>query len=169
MARNDNIAGAKQVGDLQDFAIFASLIAQLFDLRQFETQHADHAAVDGVGRGLHGFAAGADDAQGGFEFHRAGEHQGGVFAQAQTGGVTALLDEFGLVFLERFERGEAGDENGRLAVLGGIELFGGAVGADFGQVVAEHLGGALEERLRGGPRGDEFARHAYRLGALAGK
>ena len=64
--------------------------------RLVEAQHAGHAAGRGQGGGLHRLAAAADDLEPGLEVDRAGEDQGGVFAQAQPGGTLAGGDDIGI-------------------------------------------------------------------------
>ena len=122
-ARNDDVARAKQVGDFEDFAV-AGLFAKGLDLDPFQPEDAHHAAGRGVGGLLHGRAAPLHQHQPVLELHHAGEDHGRVFAQAQPGGRLAGQDHVGRFGPQRFQRRQAGDEDRRLAVDGGIELVG---------------------------------------------
>ena len=64
------------------------------------------------------------------EAQRPGKHQGGVLAQAQPGRRRAGGHGGGLAGSQRFQGGQAGDEDGRLADDGGVEPFRRAVAAD---------------------------------------
>ena len=57
------------------------------------------------------------------EIDRAGEEQGRVFAQAQTSGELAILDFVGLLFIHDGQSGDGRDEQRRLAVVRGIQVF----------------------------------------------
>ena len=139
------------------------------DLLALHAEDADHAAGRGVGGVLHRAATLLHDAQARFEIHHAGEHQGRVLAEAQAGRRRAALDQLGRVLLQLLQRGEAGDEQRRLAVHGRIELLRRAFGAELVEVVAEHLGRAIEQRpCRGHLRAHGRA-HADGLSALAGE
>ena len=70
---------------------------------------------------------------------------------------------------QRFQRGQAGDEDRRLAVDGRIELVGRPLEAELRQVVAEHVGGAIVQPADAGQRLGQPLAHAHRLCALSGK
>ena len=99
-----------------------------------------------LGRGLHRPPAGLHDLQPVVERHRPGEDERRVLAEAQPGGRDHAGERVRFGRLELFERGEAGDEDRRLADVGGVEPLGRAVDADVEQVVAE-------DRRRPGRRG----------------
>ena len=94
-ARDDDVARAEQVG-LPEPAERRDPAAQLVDGRLVEAQDAGHAAGRGQSRGLHRLTAPADHLEPRLEIHRAGEDQGGVFAQAKPGGTLAGGDDFGI-------------------------------------------------------------------------
>ena len=132
-------------------------------------ENADHAAGRGVGGRLHGLAARLHHAQPVGETQRVGERQRGVFAEAQAGRGDALAGRRGFVLAQRFEGGEAGDEQGRLADDGGIEPRFRPVPADVGEVVAENLRRLIVHAADGGrPCGKDLA-HADHLRPWPGK
>ena len=92
---------------------------------------------------MHCLAARVNQSQAGFEVDRLGKNQRGVFSQAQSGYGCALLDELGRFLSELLGCGKAAYEQGRLAVHGGVQLFGGTLEAEAGQVVAEDLAGTV--------------------------
>ena len=138
-----------------------------FDLGPLQPQDADHAAGRGVGGVLHRGAALLHQAQAVFEIHHAGKDQRRVFAQAQSGRRFARQRHVGLGGPQRFQRGQAGDEQRRLAVDGRIELFGRPFEAELGQIVAQDFGrrGRTAARRRAATR--PTAGPCRRFGPLA--
>ena len=103
------------------------------------------------------------------EIHDAGEDHGGILAQAQAGRGFAGKHDVGRLRSQRFQGGQAGDEQGRLAVDRGIEVVGRPLEAELGQVVAEQFGGAVVEPPRSGQRFGQPPAHAHGLCALSRK
>ena len=85
MSRDDYVPRAQPVGDLQNFAVQPSVVADLFDLRHFQSQDANHTAWSFVRRRLHRLSASLNEAQAIFKTETTGKHQCRVLAQAQTG------------------------------------------------------------------------------------
>ena len=162
------LPGQRKLADLQD-AVAARPVAQVAHGGLVGAEDGDHAAGGGVGGGLHRLAALPHHAQAVAEAHGPREDQGGVLAEAEAGGAGAGGDHVGLRRLQRFEGGEAADEDGGLADDGGVEPLGRALGADRGEVVAEHLGRLVEQPPRRGQGFAELPAHADRLAALAGE
>jgi hypothetical protein len=118
---------------------------------------------------LHGPAALADHGQPVGEAQGTGEYQGRVLAQAQAGGGDHVLGRVRLGLLEGFEGREAGDEDGRLADVGGVEPLGRPAGADVEQVVPQVGRRLVEQGFRGRQRPGERGPHADVLGTLTGE
>lgn len=132
MTADHNVAGAKMIGDLQDFARLASFVADGLNLVEFQAQDADHAAGDRIGSGLHRAATFLHQFQAIFKGDCFGEDQGRVFTEAEPRSGLSFGSHFRLGRFERLERGQAADEQRGLAVDGGIELFSRSVEADLG-------------------------------------
>src|SRR5690606_4238972 len=81
----------------------------------------------------------------------------------------AAVDRLGVGRVELLEGGEARHVNGRLAVSGGVELLGRAVGTNAQEVVTQNLRGPLELLAGGRVFAAKLQGHADGLSPLAGE
>lgn len=165
------VAIAKVVGNLDGLAgLLGGGLADVGDDVLAEADDGDHAGVDGVGGGLHGLATGLGDADTVGEVESAGVAKGGVLAEAEAhgagGGVDGVL---ALLLLELLDGGHGGDEDGGLGNLGGVQNLLGSVGALLEEVVAEDLGGLIEQSLGCRNLLAELTAHTDELSALPGE
>ena len=94
-ARNGNVAGTEQVGNLEGFRA-ASLGAEFFHLGWLEAEDTDHAARPGIRGRLHGLTPTLHDAEPVLERQRSRKNQGRVLTQAEARRRAALLQGSGL-------------------------------------------------------------------------
>ena len=168
MPGNHEHVGTEQIGDFQDLAL-PGLLAEGFDLGPLQAEDRDHAAGRGIGGLLHCGAPLLHHHQALVEIHDAGEDHGGILAQAQSGRRFAREHDVGRLLAQRFQGGQAGDEQGGLTIDRGIEDFGRPLEAEFGQIVAEKLLGAIVQPPRSGERFGQPPAHAHGLGPLSWK
>ncbi|MNP38111.1 hypothetical protein D3C76_1316020 [compost metagenome] len=100
------------------------------------------------------------------EDQTAGSHQGRIFAQAVTGDVGRTSATFSQ---PQAPQGDGSGEDGRLGLVGLVELFFRTLLGQRPEVITERLGGfgiGLQDQLLLAPL---LGQHTQRLGALTGK
>ena len=148
------------------------LLDERREARVVEADDRGHAALAARARGLHLLAADPHQADGVGEVEGAGGDEGGVLAHRVAGGERGLRDVHAQLvpaLLDGLEVGDRGGEQGRLAVLGPVELLLGTLPREAGDGLAEGGIGGGEHGGGGGGGLGEGAAHADGLAALAGE
>ena len=166
--RDDDIAGAENIGHLQHVAS-AAFLAQGRELLTVDAEHRQHGARTLLGAFLHGAAADVDEPHGVVEVEDAGEDKRRVFAEREASCDRRGVERMAVAGAEQFEGSKARDEDRRLAHGRRVEPVGGAAAAHSKQVVAKDRGGPGKEVRGLGMSLYPVAGHTDGLSALPGK
>ncbi len=171
LAAHHDLAGRVAVRDAED-AVLAGLRDELRQAVVVEADDRGHAPLAARARGLHLLAPDPHQADGVGEVERTGGDEGGVLPHRVAGGERGLRDvdtQLVPALLDGLEVGDRGGEEGRLAVLGPVELLLGTLPGKAGDGLAEGgIGGGEHGCGDGGGLGERAA-HADGLAALAGE